>query len=207
MVFGENLRTLRIEKGLTLRELSEALDISYSALGKYERNEREPDFETLEKFANYFGVMIDYLIGRTDVKTFDEFVFRSDVRNLEDQLKVMDPEIRKLVVDIIDSTYLLVNRHASDKNTEILTVFRRLYSLINRFDIGYPEKGVEYENDYNGIQNPPITALSPSDLLRYTSFYKNEINSCIDKLANLYIKEENSSNHFITGYINKDAPK
>ncbi|MGE7843769.1 helix-turn-helix domain-containing protein [Lysinibacillus sp. NPDC093712] len=38
----------------------------YPALGKYEREERQPVFETLEKLADYFDVSIDYLLGRTE---------------------------------------------------------------------------------------------------------------------------------------------
>lgn len=63
MKFGDRLRSLRKEKNLTLRELGKELNISFSALGKYERNENEPDFDTLEKLSKYFDVTIDYLVG------------------------------------------------------------------------------------------------------------------------------------------------
>ena len=33
---------------------------------RYENNEREADYETLIKFADYFDVSLDYLLGRTD---------------------------------------------------------------------------------------------------------------------------------------------
>ena len=72
MTFGERLRVLRLEKKLTLRELAKELDISFSALGKYERNERQPDFETLEKLADYFNVSIDYLLGRKKIPIPEE---------------------------------------------------------------------------------------------------------------------------------------
>lgn len=65
MNFGERLRFLRNELDYSLRKMADELDISFSALGKYERNEHQPDFETLEKIADYFDVSIDWLLGRT----------------------------------------------------------------------------------------------------------------------------------------------
>lgn len=86
MSFGERLRALRLEKKLTLRELAKELDISFSALGKYERNEHQPDFDTLEKLADYFDVSIDYLLGRTEkqnltIEEQDETDFQAFINN------------------------------------------------------------------------------------------------------------------------------
>ncbi len=69
MNFGERLRSLRSEKEYSLRKMAEELEISFSALGKYERNEHQPDFDTLKKIANYFNVSIDWLLGRTILRT------------------------------------------------------------------------------------------------------------------------------------------
>ena len=40
----QRLKSLREEHNLTLRQLSEKLNISYSSLGKYERAEQQPSF-------------------------------------------------------------------------------------------------------------------------------------------------------------------
>lgn len=69
MKFSNILKELRTEKGLTQIELSEALGITRSRLSMYETGDREPDFETLELFADYFNVDVDYLLGRTDKTT------------------------------------------------------------------------------------------------------------------------------------------
>lgn len=60
------LRTLRLEKRLTLRELSEEVNISYSNIAMIERGERNYTSDTLKIFANYFEVSTDYLLGKTD---------------------------------------------------------------------------------------------------------------------------------------------
>ncbi len=64
MPFSDRLKALRIQKHLTQEELSKATGITKSAIGMYESGKREPKFETLEVFADYFNVSIDDLLGR-----------------------------------------------------------------------------------------------------------------------------------------------
>ena len=66
MDFGKRLIELREELNLTRDDLANRINITYSALAKYETNKRFPDKETLGKLADYFNVSVDYLLGRTD---------------------------------------------------------------------------------------------------------------------------------------------
>lgn len=68
----QRLKSLREEHNLTLRQLSEKLNISYSSLGKYERAEQQPSFDTLIKIAKFFGVSTDYLLGCSNYKNAAE---------------------------------------------------------------------------------------------------------------------------------------
>ena len=61
MSIAEVLKKLRREKGLTQEELSRILHINRSTLGMYESGKREPGFETLEIFADYYNVSMDVL--------------------------------------------------------------------------------------------------------------------------------------------------
>lgn len=54
--FGVRLKYLRMQDGLTQTELGNALEIAKSTISMYESGKREPDFETIEKFADYFNV-------------------------------------------------------------------------------------------------------------------------------------------------------
>lgn len=67
--FNFVLKNLRIAKDLTQEQLAKELNVSRSTIGMYENASREPDYETLEKIADYFNVDIDYLIGRTNKTT------------------------------------------------------------------------------------------------------------------------------------------
>lgn len=60
------LRELRKEKGLTTTELGEIIGCSNPTITNYERGYRKPDPETLLKLADYFGVSVDYLLGRDE---------------------------------------------------------------------------------------------------------------------------------------------
>ena len=66
MVF--RLKQLRKEKKLSQLRLAIDLDMNQNTISRYENMEREADYETLIRFADYFKVSLDYLLGRTDIK-------------------------------------------------------------------------------------------------------------------------------------------
>ncbi|MCM3144317.1 helix-turn-helix domain-containing protein [Brevibacillus sp. MER 51] len=69
MAYGERISILRSKMKMTQEELAKRIGITRAALSHYEKDRREPDYETLEKFADFFDVKIDYLLGRTDDPT------------------------------------------------------------------------------------------------------------------------------------------
>ena len=67
-MFSERLKELRKEKNLTQSQLSKELNVSLGAIGNWETGNRTPDVNTLSFIANYFGVTVDYLVGKTEQK-------------------------------------------------------------------------------------------------------------------------------------------
>ncbi len=63
---GERLKELRTEKGMTQKELAEALGINSVTYLHYEKSQREPPLSLLVEMAEYFDVTTDYLLGKTD---------------------------------------------------------------------------------------------------------------------------------------------
>ena len=63
-----NLKKLRLEKGLTQLSLQMKTGIDQALLSKYENGERVPTVENLMILADFFGTNIEYLMGRTDEK-------------------------------------------------------------------------------------------------------------------------------------------
>ena len=60
------LKSLRQQKGISQLKLAMDLTMNQNSISRYENNEREADYATLIKFADYFNVSIDYLLERTD---------------------------------------------------------------------------------------------------------------------------------------------
>ena len=57
--FGEQLRILRENAGLTLKEVATNTEIDISLLAKIERNERQPTKHWIKKISNYFKVKVN----------------------------------------------------------------------------------------------------------------------------------------------------
>lgn len=87
---GNRIALLREKQGMTQEELSIKLNISRASLSHYEKNRREPDYDTLVKIANYFKISIDYLLGRTQDP---EMVLDQQVRQFVESLELSDDRI------------------------------------------------------------------------------------------------------------------
>lgn len=60
------LKFLRKKLGISQLKLAMDLNMNQNSISRYETGEREADYATLIKFADYFNVSIDYLLERTD---------------------------------------------------------------------------------------------------------------------------------------------
>jgi len=63
---GGRIKNLRMSKNLTQKQLAEILNSSYETVQKCEQGTRRPGLDNLITLADYFGVSLDYLVGRTD---------------------------------------------------------------------------------------------------------------------------------------------
>ena len=64
-MLGNRIRDLRKLKNMNQRDLGKLLGVSASTIGMYEQGRREPDAESLVRLSEYFGVSVDYLLGRS----------------------------------------------------------------------------------------------------------------------------------------------
>ena len=62
----QRLKELRTQRGLTQSQIGELLGVSCVTIARYEAGEREPSNAKLTALANYFGVTVDYLMGRDE---------------------------------------------------------------------------------------------------------------------------------------------
>lgn len=87
-MIGKRLRELREQHGYSYRELAALSNISKSAIVMYEQNKRNPKREVLEAFADIFNVDIDYLIGRSDIKS----VYGKEIEKLREKAQTPPTE-------------------------------------------------------------------------------------------------------------------
>lgn len=60
-----NIRALREDRDLKQREVAEILNIAQSTYSQYENGQIEWTAPDLVKLADFYGVSVDYLLGRT----------------------------------------------------------------------------------------------------------------------------------------------
>lgn len=128
ITFAMRLKKLREQKRLNQTELANLLKVSNGSISKWERGDRQPDYETLENIADTFNVIIDYLLGRSDSKQeFNEsqmnfstpqealsFILKQDMvadfggYDLEN---MSDDEIMEMADDIADMLKIISRKH------------------------------------------------------------------------------------------------
>ena len=62
-IFAERLKELRIEKGLTQKDLAKQIGVSDVAISRWESELRIPNIENLVVLAQFFNVTTDYFVG------------------------------------------------------------------------------------------------------------------------------------------------
>jgi len=113
MEFKDRLLQLRKEKNMSREELAKKLNLSYSAISKYETGARTPDDDIKKKIAEYFNVSLDYLMGVSDIrypykKTPDNQIIKDNDDEIEltpDEIKLLkkiksDPDLSVLFHDL-----------------------------------------------------------------------------------------------------------
>ncbi|MDE7453874.1 MAG: helix-turn-helix domain-containing protein [Clostridia bacterium] len=66
ILFAQRLRELRKEKNLLQSELAKELNITQRKVSYWEKEKIEPDLASLWKLSDFFGVSVDYLIGKSE---------------------------------------------------------------------------------------------------------------------------------------------
>lgn len=105
--YGSKIRELREKNGDTLEELAAKMNLTFSALGKYERGERKITAEFLEEIAKIYDVPLSYFFGEE---------------------KEVDEELKK-----IDFKWIAFSKQMEERNItpEELEALLNLYKKIN----------------------------------------------------------------------------
>ncbi len=89
----QRIKHLREDMDLRQIDVAKATGIDQKTLSNYETGKTNPDSYALIKLADFFGVTIDYLVGRTN----NNFYGRNDIqKKIEDIQKDLD-ELKQLI--------------------------------------------------------------------------------------------------------------
>ena len=122
-MIGDIISELRKDNQQTQKDLARVLNVSVATISHYESETNLPDAATLVRIADYFGVSIDYLMGRTRIR-MDFNMFSRDVRMLDNSVisaeKIMARFLQlsdKSQMDVVNLIDLFrfrdLNRHKS----------------------------------------------------------------------------------------------
>ena len=137
-MIGDTLKRLRTKKGLTSEELCSKIGIKGGSYRNYERNDRKPDYDTLVKLADFYGVTTDYLLGRptpqppTDAleQLFTEKSFSALEEELLRKYMELPHEARQAVVRFInDATAKALQRKNGTAPQKLLVMKRSLHKV------------------------------------------------------------------------------
>ena len=106
-MFPERLKAMRLEANLTQNDIAKSLNISQPSYAQGENGRRKPSSETLEKFAQFYNVSTDYLLGKSDYKNSDEIdlstfevLYRKTSKNLSDEeKKILEEDLREFLLE------------------------------------------------------------------------------------------------------------
>ena len=84
MTFGEKLKKLRTDNGLTQDELAEKLYVTRTAISKWETDKGYPNIESLKAIAAFFSITVDDLLSSEEILVIAEENQKQTEKNFRD---------------------------------------------------------------------------------------------------------------------------
>lgn len=102
-----NLRILREERKLSQQRLADEFGLAQSQIHNYENGSYAPDIATLGKYADFFDVSVDFLLGRTPIRhraePVEEYELNEAERTLMNRFRGLLPNQRRSLDLFLDS--------------------------------------------------------------------------------------------------------
>ncbi|WP_086350202.1 helix-turn-helix domain-containing protein [Candidatus Enterococcus clewellii] len=202
---GNRIKQLRIEHGITVKDLAEELGISQSMLSNYENGNSAPRKQEIwQGLARKFGVDIGYIMGVSDIKNIDspDAIFNS-ANDYDLNKFIFKENLDKLTGKDIDSTIL--------ENPELVEWVQAVifaYEYLSDTKHGIADLNTVIKNSIDGVltatkyfsYNENLSETKEKD--RLLKFYEAKENVCngLDKLFKngenpIYVDRTYVSNH------------
>lgn len=104
LIYGQRIRELREERGISMMTLAKAIGVSDTAVCKWENQISEPKLSYIMKLSDYFNCSADYLMGRSD--DFGSYIPKPQLKAEEMRiLKIfhsLSPQMKKLALETME---------------------------------------------------------------------------------------------------------
>ena len=110
-MFGENLKTLRKQKGFSQEELATRLHVVRQTISKWEKNLSVPDADTLIRLAEILEVSVSELLGAKIENENTASDVAEQLSRINEQLAIKNRRSRRIwkIVIIILAAIVLIN--------------------------------------------------------------------------------------------------
>ena len=121
-----NVRKLRISKGIQQKELAIIIGVKQPTVSEWELNKKDPSGERLLKLAEYFGVDIDEIVmpggkDRSQTEQIVQYVLdKLGATNTQDEYNIKTPEARLIAKGI--------DKMPKDKREQAVNVIRAVFA-------------------------------------------------------------------------------
>lgn len=105
-LFGENLKRLRVEKGISQEDMAKKIKIHANHVSRYERGLSAPSIEVVEKMAKLLDVSIDELVSGSVNERIEKNIADRELLNIFQKVQNLEAPQLAVVKDVV-SAYLL----------------------------------------------------------------------------------------------------
>lgn len=138
-MFEDRLKKLRQERHLNMRQTAQQLGIPYTTYIGYEKDEREPNSETLVNLADFFNCSVDYLVGR-DCNAINDDVL--------DKVNIIDQALLEQYGNIYQAKIAQNIRDLNNQYDNIFPIETKKFPMLGEIACGEPIFADENKESY-----------------------------------------------------------
>jgi transcriptional regulator with XRE-family HTH domain len=106
MMIHEKIKKLRQQKGWSQTQLANKMGVRSQHISRYERGNSNPSAETLSKFAEIFGVSVDYLLSEDEENTNTYKIKDKQLQRYFEEVDNLDEEDKNVIKNLIDAVLI-----------------------------------------------------------------------------------------------------
>lgn len=137
MPTGKRIKEIRMQKGLTQKQLGDKCGIADANIRKYENGKQNPKMETLQKIADALGVPIyefldnDLFDATLHLGSYEGRFFNDKVKSIVNDTTLSETEMKKKLADLSMQGEILTKFHRNDSDTITKEILNNFVDLLN----------------------------------------------------------------------------